>query len=435
MTQDCVIVGDIHGHILDLFRIFSAFGLPPQTRYAFLGDFVDRGEFSTETAVFLLCMKVLWPSSIILIRGNHEFRDMWKYGFEKELEELYPCQNAASLFEEAFAYMPLAAVVHHRFLCLHGGIGPGLRTLSDIRNVFRPVISYNDETVSDILWSDPSESIATFLASPRGTGHMYGEEALREFLSSNGLQILVRGHESVDGISHRLGGKVVTVFSASSYCNVLKNSAAVLQLCADGSSTPRSFPPIRHTLRCDAVFLASQTPNAFKVNPMTSIVRKEPRRLPSLRSSANAPQTTSRRCGGSRSTECLEPLNRGRLFEERCPSSGELKRFRCGMLNPSSSSPRFPLPGDPVRPKPTRRCSHRGSLSPGAGIPHAHAGHVHHVVSGGGSAGIAGRTERIVPDVSSWPQKHGQMEKKIWTVIINSNDTLKVLNSKEILGN
>jgi protein phosphatase len=77
---DVLVVGDLHGHILDLFRIFHEFGFPPNTRYLFLGDLVDRGEFSTETTVLILTLKVLWPSAVWLIRGNHEFCDMWLSG-------------------------------------------------------------------------------------------------------------------------------------------------------------------------------------------------------------------------------------------------------------------------------------------------------------------------------------------------------------------
>ena len=37
-----VIVGDLHGDYSMLLRIFARFGSPPQQRYLFLGDFVDR---------------------------------------------------------------------------------------------------------------------------------------------------------------------------------------------------------------------------------------------------------------------------------------------------------------------------------------------------------------------------------------------------------
>lgn len=73
LKGDCIVVGDLHGHILDLYRIFTVFDLPPKTTYLFLGDIVDRGGFSVETITLLFVLKLLYPSNIYIIRGNHEF--------------------------------------------------------------------------------------------------------------------------------------------------------------------------------------------------------------------------------------------------------------------------------------------------------------------------------------------------------------------------
>ena len=56
LNDKCVIMGDLHGHILDLFRVLKKFGPPPKTNYVILGDLVDRGEFGLETVtlVFIL---------------------------------------------------------------------------------------------------------------------------------------------------------------------------------------------------------------------------------------------------------------------------------------------------------------------------------------------------------------------------------------------
>ena len=57
ITGPVVVVGDLHGHLLDLFRIIKEFREPPHSKYLFLGDLVDRGEFSTETAMLILILK------------------------------------------------------------------------------------------------------------------------------------------------------------------------------------------------------------------------------------------------------------------------------------------------------------------------------------------------------------------------------------------
>ncbi|PIO56533.1 hypothetical protein TELCIR_22067 [Teladorsagia circumcincta] len=51
-------------------------GQIPDTNYLFLGDFVDRGFYSVETFLLLLALKVRYPDRMMLIRGNHESRQI-----------------------------------------------------------------------------------------------------------------------------------------------------------------------------------------------------------------------------------------------------------------------------------------------------------------------------------------------------------------------
>jgi predicted phosphodiesterase len=131
-----VVVGDLHGHFLDLCRIFKTFQYPNTFKYVFLGDIVDRGEFSFETIFFILLLKYFYPTSIYLIRGNHEFQNICShYGFFAEIENLYPKENIFDLFIDIFDVLPLAALLQQKFLCLHGGICPELMSLDQLKSI------------------------------------------------------------------------------------------------------------------------------------------------------------------------------------------------------------------------------------------------------------------------------------------------------------
>jgi hypothetical protein len=106
-------------------------------KYLFLGDYVDRGVYSTEVMILLLCMKINYPSTFVLLRGNHECRQMTiSFTFRQEILLKYD-QEVFEAFCTMFDYMPLSCIINGKFIAVHAGISPELKTLSDLNKINR----------------------------------------------------------------------------------------------------------------------------------------------------------------------------------------------------------------------------------------------------------------------------------------------------------
>jgi|UniRef100_A0A7S4FNT6 serine/threonine-protein phosphatase 5 len=227
------VCGDIHGQYYDLMNIFENLnGLPSEENpYLFNGDFVDRGSFSLECILVLLCWKVLLPNHFFMSRGNHEGRNLNKvYGFEGEVKHKLD-EKCFALFSEIFDWLPLCHVVNNRVFCVHGGLfsKDGV-TLDDIRKINRNRDIPDEGLMCEMLWSDPSP-IRGRHPNKRGVGVAFGPDVTEEFLKTNGLELVIRSHEVKDeGYEVDHGGKLITVFSAPNYCDQIGNKGAFIRL-------------------------------------------------------------------------------------------------------------------------------------------------------------------------------------------------------------
>lgn len=239
------VVGDIHGNIFDLIRIFLHAELPPRSRFIFLGDYVDRGFYSIEVVTLLFALMLRYPGHILLLRGNHEFLSLNDaYGFKTEVYTTYNTLELYEKFNETFSWMPLAAIINQDIFCVHGGLSPNLIQPSDITSLVRPIV-HCDGLVSHLVWSDPSETTQQFQKSARGTGFLFGEDAVDQFITSSKCKIIIRAHQCVPmGVQKSFNGKIYTVFSSSNYAEVQNNRCGILFITKQGKIQSFSLPPL-----------------------------------------------------------------------------------------------------------------------------------------------------------------------------------------------
>ena len=74
-------------------------------------------------------MKINYPHTIVLLRGNHECRQLAVYfNFHQEIIFKYD-EEVFEALVGSFDSLPLACLLNERFLVIHAGISPHIKTV------------------------------------------------------------------------------------------------------------------------------------------------------------------------------------------------------------------------------------------------------------------------------------------------------------------
>ena len=230
------ICGDVHGQFYDLLRVFEIFKYPPESKFLFLGDYVDRGKNSLECILLLLCLKIKFPQKIFLLRGNHESADVNRtFGFYDE------CKRKVSLkiykkFCNLFNILPITSLISEKILCMHGGLSKDLTNINQLKSIKRPTEIPDKGLLCDLIWSDPDNLISKDFVEnkERGISVCFSEKVVEEFTKNNNLDLICRAHQVVEeGFEFFDNMKLITIFTAPNYMNIFDNNGCVLYINKD----------------------------------------------------------------------------------------------------------------------------------------------------------------------------------------------------------
>jgi len=256
------VYGDLHGQFYDMLLLLHYYGWPSKSgqfghsvNYVFNGDWVDRGAHQLETICLVYALKLAFPDTVWLNRGNHEDINMNQQsaeeGFEHAcLQDLGPRwgTDVFNSFVSSYGYLPLATVLGENILVLHGGIGDGKWHLKDLECTPKPIEidPEANNVVYNVLWSDPvdedrPDSMGVHDNTARDDRHYvwkFGADITKYFCYHNELGMIIRSHqflEGGDGYECMHDEHLMRVFSARDYSNGNgQNDGSILSITVSG---------------------------------------------------------------------------------------------------------------------------------------------------------------------------------------------------------
>ncbi|GMT33105.1 hypothetical protein PFISCL1PPCAC_24402, partial [Pristionchus fissidentatus] len=214
LQKNQLVVGDIRGKYIDIFRIFNTFGWPPQRSYLFLGGIIENEEDqSLECMALLASLKSAMPTHIFILRGVGETVPyVPSRRFPGRKGEVIG-NSLARLCNS----LPLAAVINSRILCTHSGVTTHFKGKARLNNIQRPfTIEDMHEAGRRIIFAVPETNCRMFRMRPHEkNGEVFGSKAVQKTLTNMKLDLLIRSRCRIsDGYALHWDNTVLSIWSS-----------------------------------------------------------------------------------------------------------------------------------------------------------------------------------------------------------------------------
>lgn len=216
-AKKIAVLGDIHSDLESLNKGYNLVKNENIDYIILLGDYADRGEHGPEVIEFIQ-EKQKENTKIIALKGNHEDYELTKFGL---FPNFSPCKliyqygnklNDPKFTQELYNWfesLSVAAIVPNKYFFVHGGISSKV----DLEKL-------DNETIEDLLWSDPMEWKGEEPSFRGSSGVRFGPDITNNFKKKFNIKTIIRSHEptrACNGYIIDHNGNVLTISSTRAY--------------------------------------------------------------------------------------------------------------------------------------------------------------------------------------------------------------------------